>query len=451
MSTRREMLFGGLGAAGLLSFGLPGALGLARAASTPSVTDRYFIFCYFSGGWDILLGLDPRDPAVFTEDLKTETLIEPGYGNLRLVGSGITDPSLIQANGATFGPFLGSMAQWMDRTAVIRGMSMDTLTHEVGRRRFLTGKQPSGLLARGSSAATWLSALLGVEHAVPNLSARVESYNVDQPAWSTALKVNTVSDLLRSLRPGAIDVAPEERARIQALLDEFRACEAVGRSPALQAATTAQQSSRALVSLGLDRLFDFGGSSPDMVDLRARYGISTTDLGSPQAQAAMAVTALTAGITRCVSVEVANGLDTHFDNWEIDQGPAQKEGFDVVATMMAELEALEYQDSGTSWLDHTTIVGFSEFSRTPLLNANSGRDHALTNACFVAGGGVRAGVYGASSDIGMLPQPMDLATGEVGVGEIVKPEHVLRALFHSVGVTDDVADLRVEPFTAILS
>ena len=24
--------------------------------------ERYYIFCYFSGGWDILVGLDPRDP-----------------------------------------------------------------------------------------------------------------------------------------------------------------------------------------------------------------------------------------------------------------------------------------------------------------------------------------------------------------------------------------------------
>ena len=43
------------------------------------------------------------------------------------------------------------------KICVVRGMSMETLTHEAGRRRFITGKPPSGLLARGSSGATWLA------------------------------------------------------------------------------------------------------------------------------------------------------------------------------------------------------------------------------------------------------------------------------------------------------
>ena len=28
-------------------------------AASPTVTDRYFVFAYFSGGWDELLALDP--------------------------------------------------------------------------------------------------------------------------------------------------------------------------------------------------------------------------------------------------------------------------------------------------------------------------------------------------------------------------------------------------------
>jgi len=445
--TRRNLLFGSMGAAGLLSFGLPGAVRLAHASSTPSVTDRHFIFCYFSGGWDILLGLDPRDPGDFPDELATETLIEPGYGNLRVDG---IDPTPQLVGSTLFGPFIGDLADWVDRLCVVRGMSMDTLTHEVGRRRFLTGKPPSGLLARGSSLSTVLSALLGADHPVPQLSARVESYNVDQPAWSTALRVDNVDDLVRALRPGDIDVADDERARIQALLDEFRDCTVVTESTALTNATTAQQAARDLVAAELDDLFDF--AAPQNEAIRDRFGFDANDLGSPQAQGAMAVTALTAGISRCVSIQVANGLDTHFDNWETDQGPNQQEGFDVVAAIMAELESIEYQGTGSSWLDHTTIVGFSEFSRTPLINGNAGRDHSLTNACFLAGAGIQPGVVGASTDVGMQPQPLDLATGLPSEsGEIVRPEHILRALLHGIGVEDDIDDLRVDPFTAILS
>ncbi len=452
-ASRRELLLGGLGGAGLLSFGgIAGSASLARAANSPTNTDHHFIFCYYSGGWDPLLGIDPKKPDNFPDELRNETLIHLGYDNLRLVGTGITDPYPSRHNGVLLGPYIGDLADWTDRVAFIRGMSMDTLTHEVGRRRFLTGMPPSGLLARGSSTATWLASLLGADHPVPNLSARVESYNVDQPAWASALKVDNVDDLLRALRPGDIDIAPEERDRVQALLEEFRDCHVVSDRPEVSAALSAQSSARTLVGEGLDALFDFGSSDPAMVSLRERFALSPTDLGSPQAQGAMAVTALTAGISRCVSIEVANGLDTHFDNWETDQGPNQMEGHNVVATIMAELDSIPYQGTGDTWLDHTTIVGFSEFSRTALINANSGRDHALTGACFVAGGGIRAGAYGASSDVGLLPQAVDLTTGELDKnGDVVKPEHILRALFEMTGVTDDVADLRVSPYRAILA
>ena len=46
----------------------------------------------------------------------------------------------------TFGPYLGDLLGHASKLAVVRGISMDTLTHEVGRRRFLTG----GFQASGS-------------------------------------------------------------------------------------------------------------------------------------------------------------------------------------------------------------------------------------------------------------------------------------------------------------
>jgi hypothetical protein len=98
------------------------------------------------------------------------------------------------------------------------------------------------------------------------------------------------------------------------------------------------------------------------------------------------------------------------------------------------------------------IVGFSEFSRTPMLNAASGRDHHLTNSCFLLGGPIQGGDYGASSDNGMLPQPIDRVTGRVasgGDGEIVKPDNVLQTLYDDVGL-GAVPDLRVPGIPALL-
>ena len=58
MMHRRDFLralsaFGGVAAFG----GLGGVARLVQAVDTPALPDRYYIFCYFSGGWDILLRL----------------------------------------------------------------------------------------------------------------------------------------------------------------------------------------------------------------------------------------------------------------------------------------------------------------------------------------------------------------------------------------------------------
>jgi len=449
---RRDFLLGSLLAGGGLAAAFGGLAPVVRLARAAEGDDRYFVFCYFSGGWDILLGLDPRDPTEFHSGNLPETLIQPGYELLR-VGGHSTD--LVQSPaGITFGPFIGELAAHADRVAVVRGMSMETLTHEAGMRRFLTGKPPSGLLARGSSASTWLASLLGGEQLVPNLSVQVESYNVDQPTWASALYVTSVSDLVAALQPTNSALGELEKLEIAALLEADAACPARQASPYARGSEQARLAARAMIASGLWQRFDFGAATPEMEALRSHYGIVPWQgWGTPEAQAALAATAITSGITRVASIQVASGLDTHFQEWETNQGPTQERGFAAVARLMEDLAAREYGETGDSWLDHTTLVGFSEFSRTSLVNATRGRDHSLTNACFLAGAGIRGGtVIGRSSDIGMSPTTTDLETGEsTPGGAVVKPEHVLQALFHDIGVTDDPADLRVPPLAAVLA
>ncbi|MEZ0312940.1 MAG: DUF1501 domain-containing protein, partial [Myxococcota bacterium] len=430
-------------ASGLTVLGGGTMLGrLARAAATPiAPADRYFIFCYFAGGWDILLSLDPRDPALFNDATAATTKINPGYNQLALKNP-VTTPS-----GIVFGPYIGGLAAHHDKICVIRGMSMETLTHDVGRRRFLTGRPPSGLSARGTSAASWLTAKTGGEaHPLPNIAMRVESYNVDVPSYATALKTNSVADLLRALSASDPALAPQLADAIDALLSAQAECRTA--SPMLVAAEASRKRAATMAQGGLSSLFNFGANTPEMAELRNYWGFGANDLASGPAQAAMAARAIMNGVSRCVSIQPAAGLDTHSAEWVTDQGPRQKAGFDAVAKLMDTLAAEPYDDH-SSWLDHTTIVGFSEFSRTPLINARGGRDHSLTNACFVAGGGVRGGtIVGRSSDIAMTPTTMNLTTGLYEPdGAIIRPEHVWQAIYESVGMTIE-ADLRVPPLKA---
>lgn len=449
---RRRFLQGTAAAGtGLSMFGGLNAFNALAQTAPNNDKDIHYVFAYFSGGWDILLGLDPRDPAQFNSGNMSQTRIQPGYDLL----DG-TDGQLVQtASGLTFGPHIGLLAGHHDKIAVVRGMSMETLTHEAGRRRFLTGKPPSGLLARGSSAATWLASMHGAGQAIPNLSVRVESYNVDQPNYATALRTQGVPDLIRALRPSEPALGRRQSVQLDQLLSTVAQCPTSRKSRALRKAQEARKQANEMTMTQLDRLFDFQANNPEMEQLRSEFAIpgGTAGLQSPQAQTAMAAQAIMNGISRAVSIQATSGLDTHFNDWARDQGPRQEVGFDAIARLVTKLESSQYKNSSDSWLDHTVIVGFSEFSRTPMLNVRGGRDHSLSAACFVLGAGIQGGIsVGASSNRGMEPQAMNLKTGALDLGgDVPKPEHVLQTLMFNAGHENDPADLRVHPIDAIRS
>ncbi|MFT6398458.1 MAG: hypothetical protein ACJAYU_003216 [Bradymonadia bacterium] len=440
---RNMMVLGG----GLTSFAGVGPFKhLGYADALPSGEPRFYVFAYFGGGWDVLLGLDPRDPRRFNQDNVATTRIMPGYDLLGASGLDL----ITTDSGIELGPYIGELADQIDKLCIVRGMSMETLTHAVGRRRFLTGKAPAGLAARGSSAATWLASQLGVTEPIANLAVNVESYNRDQPTYASALSVDSVPDLIEVLRSANPQLAQYEAAALNDLLSGAADCDQALGSSMWQAAEEARQRADFTVASGFSDLFEFGAGTEEMEGIRDHYGIGT-DMRSPEAQAAMAGQSLMAGITRVVSFQAASGLDTHFDNWIDEQGPRQQRGFNAVARLAADLEAHEYLDTGKSWLDHTTIVGFSEFSRTPMLNSSDGRDHALMNSCFLMGGNVRGGqVIGESTNIGMGPTAVHLPTGAVSVGgDVIRPEHIIQSLFADAGMTGDPADLRVDPLGGI--
>lgn len=447
---RRDVLVGALGlGAGVSLASLPGLTPLAWAGDHPDLKDRYFIFCLFQGAWDVLLSLDPRDPREFTPERRRETRIDVGYDLVELEDADLVrtpDPGMI------LGPYAGRLVDHTDKLAIVRGMDQETVSHQVGIRRFLTGLPPAGQTARGSSTATWLASLLAQDELIPNLVAGMESYNVDRDVTYSGFRVSSVADLAASLATDEATPTADEQARIQALLADARDCNRHRRSPTRMAAHRASGAAAGLVQNRLDQLFRFERNTPDMVALRAHYGFNANQLGTAAARAAMAVTALTAGVSRVVSIRINDGsLDTHGGEWGTEQGPRQRDAFDLVAAMVEDLQSRPYKDTGDTWLDHTTIVLHSDFTRTPMLNPNVGRDHHIMGCCALLGAGIKPGVVGASSDIGMEPQPIDLTTGRVDPGgEVPKPNHIMRTLYASVGLEEDLADQRVEPIRALL-
>jgi hypothetical protein len=444
--TRRQWL---QSMAGIGALGYTGGLGglLQAASSAPTVTDRYFVFAYFSGGWDGLLALDPRDPDVFTPDQVTSSGIETGY-DLQDVEEYLVPTAV---DGMTFGPYIGNLANHADRLAVLRGMAMSAVAHDPARKHALTGYMPAGTSARRSSVATLLASLLGENEPIPNLTVGVDSFNLGHPLWSSGLPAGSIEDLYKALTPVEVDLLSSQRDA----LEHFFEKQSARAQTSLEASIYGNRIiARSLIDQDLAELFNIDSTDSAMSGLRSHYGIDSGEGGEGGKMALLASQALTQGVSRCVSIRVSNDLDSHQGfAWQNEHGPNLAEGFNAIAALADDLSSRPFGDTGDSWLDHTTIACFSEFGRGPLLNNAEGRDHSLINAMLLLGGGIQGGqVIGASSDTGMQAQAVDLETGQLSEGgELLSYDHVARSLLASIGVTDDIGDFRVEPISSMLT
>lgn len=443
MSFSRRRLLAAGGAATLAGL-LPRHLRAENAV--PTVTDRYFVFAYFFGGWDVMMSLDPKDPDLFNTERFSETGILPAYDQL-----GFDNPFVeTGVEGMVFGPYIGELARHADKMAVIRGMAMDSVAHGTGQRHANTGRLPAGNAVRASSMGTTLAALLGNGEPIPNLAADVPSFNIDQPLWASAIGASGADDLADALSPGEIDLPAAERDALERFFAEQRQAT---QSSWKRVALDNRSISRNLIEKEIGELFNIEQDSAEMAQLRERFGVDSGVTGRGGPLALVAGQALTKGVSRCVSFRATRNIDAHAgDNWRDQHGPDQRAGFNAVAALIDLLSETPFGD-GSSWMDHTTIVLQSEFCRTPGLNGQGGRDHHITNSCVLIGGGIRGGqVIGATSDFKLGAQAVDLQTGQLQTnGTFLHNDNIARTLFHSVGVTEDITDLRKDPLLAALA
>lgn len=452
---RRTFLRAAAGFAGTTLLGGMSFRAFAQAASAAQ-PGRCFVILYFNGGWDQLLALDPRDPAVFSADRVAETKILPGYEQYLDPAIDLANP-LIRPAGSniTFGPSIGRLANHFDRLAVVRGINMNTLSHTAGYRYFLTGKEPNGDAARGSSLATEIVGQLAPARPIASLAYQVESYNDRFPGWANALRVSSSTDLLLTLdkSPTAIDSEIED-----ALIDlqgRKVSCEAdlYDSRGLVSGYRLNQQQMREIVEQNLAGAFRFQANTAEMAALRGHYGIPAT--GSyealPGARAATVATALKRGISQCVTMTLASGFDDHSGPLT-EHSTGLRRAFDAIAALIEDLSdpVNSPHPLGGTYMDHTTILAFSEFARTPTINDAGGRDHHLASSCLLAGAGIRKNyVIGRTGDIGMIPGRIDYATGEPDErGGNIFPEHVIATVLASAGL--DYSATRIDPLRPLL-
>jgi uncharacterized protein (DUF1501 family) len=468
--TRRDLLRGVLAAT---TAGFASRLGLEKLAlaATAKETTRRFVFAYFPGGWDQLLFLDPRDTDAedkrFDDSNRSTTLTETRYANLE--GHNGFTPKIIRAGNLTFGPAAErpgapapKLAKFYEKIAIVRGINMGTLGHEVGYRYFLTSKFPTGNTAKGTSIATECAAQMGSTAPLPALALRVETYNDRYAGQYSAMRVDSIDDLLMVLERGK-DLL-ERDAVEEALADYAKtgtSCDVnvYDRRGLLSRMRGADATTHTTLAGQLAQRFRFVSSDdPHAQQIRAQYGFGKGDAGSPAARAAFAAQAIKEGVAQCVSLMIGNGTDTHFVG-NPQHADALYPGISALAALIDDLAKSDappelQKIGGKSWLDHTTILAFSEFSRTPLFNQFGGRDHHLTSSCLLAGAGIRGNqIIGASSAIGMGPGRYDFKERKAVTsgGDNLLPEHIAATLLASAGLDPYTLRDPKAPIAALVS
>lgn len=373
-SGRRTFLKAAAGFAGATLFGgLPlRAFAQSTALKAP---ERCFVFVYFAGGWDQLLAFDPKDPNRFTPDLVSQTRILPGYSftDARFPSQPIRPEtrSGAEPSNIDFGPAVGTrLAAHYDLMTVVRGINMTTLAHEEGMRYFITGKRPIGAAARGSSTATEVVGQMVPSVPIPSIAYGVESYNDRYAGSANALKVSKSADLLLTLSPSTTQLDSELEKQLIDFRGQPISCEQAAYGAGGVGATYANSRGQMqqVISGGLDKAFRFELAQNAAV--RSAYGLANAGpYDNAAGRAALVATALKNGISQCVSITLATGLDTHFGT-QTTHANNQRAGFDALALLVDDLRATPHW-AGGNFMDHTTILVYSEFARTPLINAAS--------------------------------------------------------------------------------
>lgn len=422
------------------------SFGSVATAHADSDDPQLLLMVQFEGAWDQLLALDPRNNETYTDN--TGNKIFPAYDL-------VTDPvaaAVLAATGGTgiqqrgtltFGPAVAaSLLDHAPDLAVVRGIMMDTLTHEVGRRYFSTGKFPRGLAPNGSSLTTMAVALQDSAMTLPNLSVDFDAYNEGQPAYASAIRVRSADDVYKVLSPLGVPLEASSDAALEQLEGADPSClqDELDGDGMVGLFRDSRAKARSIIASGKASLFDLdlGAGSPQQALLSA-LGIATqADLAGPKGKAALAALALENGISQAVGVRLVEGLDDHTD-WADNQATTQLAGWDALGRLISYLKQADFQGPGGGkvW-SRTTLLVCSDFARGPRLNDRGGRDHHLASSCLVAGPGIAGdSLVGATSDNDMGVRKANLTTGAADDdnGHVIRPADVHATLLASMGLS----------------
>ncbi len=361
---------------------------LPRRARASGGADRKFIFLFANGGWDPTWGLCPMyDSSGIDSNPSGEAA---SVGDLRFVES-------------EDGPALRTFFEaYGDRTCLVHGFEVRSITHERCKRLLLTGKS-------ASIADDWPAQIAGnsAGYLLPHLVVSGPSYTSAYTPY--VVRLGETGQLARLLDGSALT---EASPSVEPL---------TGTAASAMAAFRQRRAEAWAESAGIGRAQSVGASLVRAnEDLATVLQIEGLDLAADLEGGAGGLAALTPaldclerGYARSVIISHGGQFDVGWDSHsDLEQQTANYEVlFEDLCSLMEDLDARSGQGGGTL-ADETTIVVLSEMGRSPVINGTGGKDHwTFTSAMFI-GAGVAGGRAIGGYDDTLLGRRIDLESGE---------------------------------------
>lgn len=409
MISRRRLL--SLAPAGLIA---PGLLLPRRLRALDGGTDRKFLFVYAYGGWDPLMAFVPKldDPNIDMQE----------------------GCEIGEANGITFvdheeRPAVRSFFEnYGDRTCLINGIEVRSITHERCQRILFTGGGDSTADDWGVVAASRAQNYYAVPHLVfsgPAFSAKYAANVV------RAGEVGQLTELIGGEAVRRSELAVEPASLWADAVEDAYLRERV-RVFAQGAPRGAKSALGSYYGDALDNL-EVLAAVGDSVDLNPDQSGCRRDIA---ADASCAFNAFEIGLSRCAITRdmgwCSMSWDTHADN-NLYQGRSFEELFGYLSLLMEDLDGRTGL-SGNPLRDEVTIVVFSEMGRHPQLTGN-GRAHWTFTSAMLIGSGIKGGqVIGELND-NYEGKAVDVESGAVDEnGDGLLPGHLGATILELAGL-----------------
>ena len=341
-----------------------GAASLARAAGAGKA--EHCIFFYMSGGMTHMETFDPKPG--------TET-----GGKTKGISTGVAGVELAE--------FMPQLAQRFNDIAVVRSMTQKTGDHRGGAYWMRTSYEPRATIIH-PTMGPWAQTLLGKKHDTLPDSVVIGGGGEHPGAgfFGPALAPLPIGDPDKGVQNSKIYTGVDEdlfekRLDLANTFDEsFRR-----KFQTDEVKAYSQFYDETLKLMKSEDLATFDLTKEDKYDEKtARYGATRVGKG------AMLAKRLVSSGVRFVEV-VSGGWDMHNDLWTA----MQTTGGDLDKALGSLIDDLKAE----GLFEKTLIVVGTEFGRTPVINANGGRDHhPRVFSTMFAGGGISGGQAYGSSD-----------------------------------------------------